>query len=83
MWNLHLLAQTYQQRPSAFLDIADPWAAYQFDRAVIAFGQHVDEQLSKKRRLSQILADDDGPPEINRAQLGSIRRVQLSEEGVW
>jgi len=32
---LHLIAKTYGRRPSEIVGIADEWAAYQFDAAVL------------------------------------------------
>jgi hypothetical protein len=38
MLALHLVAKTYQRRPSEIIGIADEWAAYQFDVAVLVEG---------------------------------------------
>lgn len=35
---LHLMATMYHKRPSEILGIADAWAAYQFDAAVLLVG---------------------------------------------
>ena len=35
---LHLMATIYHKRPSEILGIADAWAAYQFDAAVLLVG---------------------------------------------
>ena len=35
MLTLHLVAKTYHRRPSEIVGIADEWAAYQFDTAVL------------------------------------------------
>ena len=38
MLALHLVAKTYQRRPSEIIGIVDEWAAYQFDVAVLVEG---------------------------------------------
>jgi hypothetical protein len=40
---LHLMATTYHKRPSEILGIADVWAAYQFDAAVLLLGLDADK----------------------------------------
>lgn len=35
---LHLMATTYNRRPSEIIGIRDEWAAYQFDAAVMLVG---------------------------------------------
>ncbi len=38
MLALHLVAKIYHRRPSEIIGIADEWAAYQFDVAVLVEG---------------------------------------------
>lgn len=45
---LHLMAKEYGTRPSSVIGIADEWAAYQFDVAVMQIA--LDELDPKKRR---------------------------------
>ena len=40
---LHLMATMYHKRPSEILGIADAWAAYQFDAAVLLVGLDADK----------------------------------------
>lgn len=47
MWKLWLLSKTWRQRPSEFVAITDPWAAYCFDEAVFTWGQHVETEMSE------------------------------------
>lgn len=42
------MAAQYSQRPSALLGISgDPWVAWDFDQAVVAFVQYVESELDK------------------------------------
>lgn len=50
LWRLHNLAQTYGQRPSAVLGIADTWAAFQLDMATMMLGRWVESRLSERNR---------------------------------
>lgn len=45
---LHLIATTYHRRPSEIVGIADAWAAYQFDAAVMLVG--LEERQPGNRR---------------------------------
>ena len=44
---LHWVAKTYGQRPSTIVGIADEWAAYQFDVAVLV--ESLDDKPGKQR----------------------------------
>jgi hypothetical protein len=83
MWNLHTLATTYHTRPSAVLGIADDWAAYQFDMAVLSFAQHVEAQLNKKIPLKRILSETGTGPIVDASLIGPVRAVMIGEDGTW
>lgn len=44
------MAQTYHQRPAAIFGLSvkrDQWLAYQFDEAVLIFGQRIEQLLQE------------------------------------
>lgn len=48
---LHLIAKEYGKRPSEIVGIADEWAAYDFDAAVLAIGaDEMSPDRDKRRR---------------------------------
>lgn len=87
VWNLHCLATTYHQRPSAIAGIDDEWTAYQFDMAVFRYAQHVESELSRKRPLSAILHEADEAQAAGGyasfAQMGVVRRMKIDPSGIW
>jgi len=72
VWSLYRTATATGQRPSDLLLIDDPWAAYQFDSAVVFLGNTVeaaaqetewvgpkqDRRLEPKYTMSQLLDPD-------------------------
>ena len=42
MWGLYRTATATGQRPSSLVQIEDAWAAYQFDSAVVFFGNAIE-----------------------------------------
>ena len=54
---LHLMATTYHRRPSEIVGIADAWAAYQFDAAVLLAGLER-RQAHDRRRPRGALSHD-------------------------
>ena len=56
MTTLHLMATTYQRRPSEIVGIRDEWAAYQFDAAVMVVGLEA-QSKGGRRRSSGSLPD--------------------------
>lgn len=47
MWNLHNLSQKYSQRPSDLLGLDNAWVAWDFDQAVLMWGNHVQRALDE------------------------------------
>lgn len=47
MWTLYQTAKTFSQRPSALLDVSEPFAAYCLDSACGEFGRAIENELSK------------------------------------
>lgn len=67
------------------IGIADEWAAYQFDLAVMRLGWHVEAGLAKKQSLASLLADpDDHAARYGDVrQFGPVRTVKLDADGTW
>lgn len=47
MWSLYQTAKTFNQRPSALLDVSEPYAAYCLDNACGEFGRAIENELGK------------------------------------
>lgn len=99
MTNLHILAKTYGQLPSAIIGIPDEWAAYQFNNAVLLAGLHHEVEATKNGRSSTsapttstktattATPKDDSqfrdPMELAAFMGGEIRKMKVPESGVW
>ena len=51
MWKLYRTAKASHSRPSELVEIEDRWAAYQFDNAVIFFGDVVDAASQEQEQV--------------------------------
>lgn len=47
MWGLYQNSKLWSQRPSAMVDITDPYTAYCFDEAVATWGTYVSNELER------------------------------------
>jgi hypothetical protein len=47
MWRLYLQAAQWRERPSALLDIEDPYHAFVLDEAVWELGSTIENEISK------------------------------------
>lgn len=86
------MAERYGARPSAFLCIADEWAAFQFDAAVYRFGVWADKRIARKlpvfdtavKPLTKQQAAQEYPnPIATLARLGKVKRGKVPKSGVW
>jgi hypothetical protein len=58
IWQLHNLGTAYGIRPSAIIGVANSWAAYQFDVAVLIFGRWVENRIADGENVQALLSND-------------------------
>lgn len=87
------MAQRYGQRPSQILHVADEWAAWQLDLAVLTLGRWIDGKMAERtkqgkpvHRLAALLGIRD--PAVEAEQFRSLKGVALKKvaipaSGVW
>jgi hypothetical protein len=72
--------------------VADPWAAYQLDVAVMEFGTWVENKLNErdskgkpKHTLGKLLGESAGPREYAPLNIdpAAVRKVRVREDGTW
>jgi len=51
MWDLWRIAQATRSRPSDIVGIAESWAAYQFDNAVVSLGIIIENALQEQKNV--------------------------------
>lgn len=94
LWELDELARRYGQRPSQVLNIADEWAGYQLDVAVLTVGRWVDSKLAERtkegkpvHRLSDLLRESEKGQSGNsgyRSAAGLVtKKMAIPASGVW
>ena len=81
---------TYSRLPSQVVGVTDPWAAYQFDMAVGAFGAWVEGKLAErdkagkpKHTLAKLLDDGTGARQFAAMSSAGLRKVRVKEDGTW
>ena len=57
MWQLYLTATKTATRPSELIGVADAWAAYQFDNAVVMVGLAIENASQEMQKMGS----DDKP----------------------
>lgn len=77
---LDLLAQRYNTRPSAILNLADEWAAYQLDLCALYVGaKEESERAQGKRKATHANAGYDDPAPL------AAQKVRITDypDGLW
>lgn len=85
LFELHVLAAAYGQRPSDIVGIHDRWLAYQFDLACVVVGRDTERKLADGASPDVLFADGAGQ-HVGRFRSAApfVRKtMKVPDSGIW